>query len=170
LPSSSALAFTLLFLGALLVSVALRLWLASRQTRHVARHRDAVPEQFAERIPLTAHQRAADYTVARVQLGMVETLLGAVALLGFTVLGGIGWMASLLRELMPEAPFWRQVLLVGAVGLVASAIDLPLSWYRQFGLEKRFGFNRMTPGLFIADLLKGTLLATASSTAIVGAG
>ena len=161
LPSSSALAFTLLFLGALLVSVALRLWLASRQTRHVARHRDAVPEQFAERIPLTAHQRAADYTVARVQLGMVETLLGAVALLGFTVLGGIGWMASLLRELMPEAPFWRQVLLVGAVGLVASAIDLPLSWYRQFGLEKRFGFNRMTPGLFIADLLKGTLLATA---------
>ena len=150
-----------MFLAALLLSVMTRLWLASRQTRHVARHRDAVPPRFAERIPLAAHRRAADYTVARMRLGMVETLLGAVVLLGFTVMGGVESIAALLRDALPGAPFWRQVLLVGAVALLAGAIDLPLSWYRQFGLEKQFGFNRMTPALFVADLAKGTLLAIA---------
>jgi STE24 endopeptidase len=158
---SPSLALSVVFLAALLLSVATRLWLAGRQTRHVVRHRDTVPAQFAERIPLSAHRRAADYTVARMRLGMAETLIGAAALLGFTVLGGIGSMAAVLRDLLPEAPFWRQVLLVGAVALIASAIDLPLSWYRQFGLEKQFGFNRMTPSLFLADLAKGTLLAIA---------
>lgn len=161
MPLSPPLALSVVFLAALLLSVMTRLWLASRQTRHVARHRDTVPARFAERIPLTAHRRAAAYTIARMRLGMVETLLGAAVLLGFTVLGGIGAIAALLRDALPDAPFWRQVLLVGAVALVAAAIDLPLSWYRQFGLEKQFGFNRMTPGLFLADLAKGALLAVA---------
>jgi STE24 endopeptidase len=154
-----ALLFTLAFLAALVLSVATRLWLSVRQSRHVARNRHAVPPQFAERIPLSAHQRAADYTVARVRLGMIETLSGAALLLCFTVLGGIEALASVARALLPEAPFWRQVMLVAAVALIASLVDLPLSWYRQFGLEKRFGFNRMTPSLFLADLAKGTLLA-----------
>nr|HMS80045.1 undecaprenyl-diphosphate phosphatase [Burkholderiaceae bacterium] len=161
LSASPALAFTLVFVVALLVSVALRLWLATRQARHVAAHRDAVPAQFAERIPLSAHRRAADYTLARVRLGLVETLLGAVVLVCFTVLGGIGAIADGLRALLPDAPFLRQVLLVGAVAALGAALDLPLAAYRQFGLEKRFGFNRMTPRLFVADLAKGTLLAVA---------
>jgi STE24 endopeptidase len=169
LPSlaSPALSFTLAFVLALLASVATRLWLASRQARHVARHRDTVPAQFAERIPLSAHQRAADYTVARVRLGLLETVLGAAVLVGFTLLGGIGAIADLLREALPESPFWRQVLLVGAVAAIGGVIDLPLSVYRQFVLEKRFGFNRMTPGLFLADLLKGTALAIVLGTPLL---
>ncbi len=165
--ASPALSFTLAFVLALLASVATRLWLASRQARHVARHRDTVPAQFAERIPLSAHQRAADYTVARVRLGLLETVLGAAVLVGFTLLGGIGAIADLLREALPESPFWRQVLLVGAVAAIGGVIDLPLSVYRQFVLEKRFGFNRMTPGLFLADLLKGTALAIVLGTPLL---
>jgi len=162
LPSGSpALLFTLAFVTALLVSVLTRLWLSTRQARHVARHRDAVPAQFAERIPLSAHRRAADYTVARVRLGLVEMLAGTAMLIALTLLGGIAWVADVLRMLWPDAPFWRQVLLVGVVGAIGGAVDLPLAAYRQFGLEKRFGFNRMTPGLFLADLAKGTLLAVA---------
>lgn len=160
-PAPPALAFTLLFAAALVVSVLLRLWLAMRQGRHVARHRDAVPAAFAERIPLSAHQRAADYTLARVQLGLVETAIGTAALLGFTLLGGIAAIADGLRTLLPDAPFWRQVLLVAAVGTLGGLLDVPIAWYRQFHLEKRFGFNRMTPGLFFADLARGTLLAVA---------
>ncbi|MFM1990439.1 MAG: hypothetical protein RJA99_3396 [Pseudomonadota bacterium] len=167
LPASPALLFSLVFVVALLASVAVRLWLATRQARHVARHRDRVPEQFAERIPLSAHQRAADYTVARVRLGLVETLLGAAVLVGFTLLGGIAAIADLLREALPDLPFWRQVLLVGMIALAAGAVDLPLSWYRQFGLEKRFGFNRMTPRLFVADLVKGTAVAIVLGTPLL---
>jgi STE24 endopeptidase len=164
-----ALQFALLFLASVVAATATRVWLATRQVRHVARHRGAVPLQFAERIPLPAHQRAADYTVARVRLGLVETAVGTALLLGFTVLGGLEALAGLARSLLPDSPFWRQLLLVGAVGAIASLIDLPLAWYRQFGLEKRFGFNRMTPALFAADLAKGTGLALAFGLPLVAA-
>ena len=60
--------FTLLFVAFLLTDIAVRMWLASRQIRHVARNRDQVPAEFSHRIGLTSHQRAADYTVARVRL------------------------------------------------------------------------------------------------------
>jgi hypothetical protein len=94
------LLFSLIFLTALVLSVGTRLWLAARQVRHVARHRTAVPSQFADRITLSAHQRAADYTRARVQLGMFESLLGAAVLLGLTVLGGIESIDSLVIPLI----------------------------------------------------------------------
>ena len=160
-PAPAALVFTLVFVAALAVSVLTRLWLATRQVRYVARHRGTVPAGFSERIPLSAHQRAADYTLARVQLGLVEAAIGVAVLLGFTLLGGIAAIADGLRALMPDAPFWRQVLLVAAVGAIGGLIDVPIAWYRQFSLEKRFGFNRMTPGLFFTDLIRGTLLAVA---------
>jgi STE24 endopeptidase len=155
------LAFSLLFALALLASVLTRLWLASRQMRHVARHRSAVPQQFAERIGLSAHQRAADYTLARMRLGMIDVLVGATVLLGFTLLGGIEWLSDLWRAWLPDHPFWRQVLLVASVATVASIIELPISWYRQFVLEKRFGFSRMTQRLFFTDLLSGLAVSMA---------
>jgi STE24 endopeptidase len=161
LSSLTPLSFTLLFVAALLASVLTRLWLSSRQIRHVAHHRASVPAAFAERIPLHAHQRAADYTIARTRLGMLETLLGAAVLLGFTLLGGIAALAESWRAWLPEAPFWRQVLLVASVALIASIIELPVAAYRQFRLERHFGFNRMTPGLFLADLGRGLALAVA---------
>ena len=154
-PFSSPLTFSLLFALALTASVLTRLWLASRQIRHVAEHRHAVPTQFAQRITLVAHQRAADYTSARVRLGMIDTLLGAAVLVGFTLLGGIEALDTLWRAWLPDTPFWRQILLVASVALLASLIDLPLAWYRQFVLEKRFGFSRMTQKLFVSDLLRG---------------
>jgi STE24 endopeptidase len=104
------LAFSLLFALALLASVLTRLWLASRQMRHVARHRSAVPQQFAERIGLSAHQRAADYTLARMRLGMIDVLVGATVLLGFTLLGGIEWLSDLWRAWLPDHPFWKSAL------------------------------------------------------------
>jgi STE24 endopeptidase len=164
-----SLVLTLTFSAALLASVGTRLWLASRQVRHVASHRDSVPAQFAERIPLSAHQRAADYTVARVRLGVVDTLLGAVVLLGFTLFGGLQWLLDALRELMPAADFWRQMALVAAVVAISSIVELPIAVYRQFVLEKRFGFSRMTVGLFAADLLKGTLVTAALGLPLLAA-
>jgi STE24 endopeptidase len=158
---TSPLAFSLLFALALLASVLTRLWLASRQMRHVAQHRSAVPQQFAERISLSAHQRAADYTLARVRLGMIDVLVGAAVLLGFTLLGGIEWLSDLWRAWLPTHPFWRQVLLVASVAALASIIELPISWYRQFVLEKRFGFSRMTQRLFFTDLLRGLAVSIA---------
>ena len=155
------LAFSLLFAAALLASIAVRLWLATRQVRHVARHRDAVPAEFSERITLQAHRRAADYTVARVRLGMVEALVGALLLLGLTLFGGLQWLLEALAQWLPDRPFARQIAFVTAVALIGALVDLPLEWYRQFRLEQRFGFNRMTLRLFIVDSIKGAAIAAA---------
>lgn len=157
----TALAFSSLFVAALALSLALRLWLASRQIRHVARHRGEVPQAFAHRVSLPAHQRAADYTIARVRLGLLESALGAAVLVGFTLLGGLQWLHDAWQLLLPEAPLLRPLGLLLSVSLIGGLLDLPLAWYRQFRLEQRFGFNRMTLHLWLADLLRGALLGLA---------
>lgn len=151
------MAFTLLFVVALTLSVLLRLWLAGRQIRHVVRHRAAVPAVFADRIRLASHQRAADYTVARTRLAMLEMVFDAAVLVALTLLGGLQSLAWLSQQ-VPVAPFAQQLVLVALVVLLMTVLSLPFTWYRQFRLEARFGFNRMTGKLFVTDLLKGLVL------------
>ncbi len=150
--------FTLLFVALLIADTGMRLWLASRQIRHVAQHRDTVPGEFSARIGLTSHQRAADYTVARVRLGMFERLYDAMILVGLTLFGGLQWLDTTLAQLT-QADFLRQLLLLVCVALLLGLAGLPFTLWRQFKLESRFGFNRMTPGLFVSDTLKGLALA-----------
>jgi len=144
---------TLLFLACLLGDLLLRYWLARRQIRHVLAHRDTVPAAFADRVGLHSHQRAADYTVARSQLSMVERIVEAAVLLGLTLLGGLQALDLALGRLI-ESELWRQMALVGAVLALLGAVGLVFSAWRTFRLEARFGFNRMTPRLFITDALK----------------
>ena len=152
--------FMSLFLLALAVSIGLQLWLALRQMRHVAAHRERVPAHFADRISLAAHRKAADYTVARNRLGVAETMLDAVVLLALTVGGGLALIARGVGQL-PAAPLARDVALIVAVAVLAGALALPLAWYRTFVIEERFGFNRMTLRLWIVDLVKGALVGAA---------
>lgn len=156
----SSYAFSVLFVGLLAVSVIVRFWLASRHIRHVLGHRNAVPSQFAEKIPLAAHQKAADYTVAKTKLGLVTLLVSTAVLIGFTLLGGLQWLSVTILNLTGPGMTYQIGLLV-AFAAISGIISLPFDYYRQFVLEARFGFNKMTLGLFIADLVKGTLLGAA---------
>jgi STE24 endopeptidase len=153
---------TLLFVVLLLVDIGVRLWLSTRQIRHVVRNRDHVPPEFADRIGLPSHQRAADYTVARVRLGMLERVFDAAVLVGLTLLGGLQ-MIDVLADRVTDSDFVRQLLLLTMVAVLLGALELPFTLWRQFRLEARFGFNRMTPALFLSDALKGILL-----TAVIG--
>jgi STE24 endopeptidase len=155
-----ATGFTVLFVAFLLAMVALKFWLALRQMRHVSAHADSVPEQFAERVSIDAHRKAAAYTIARQRLGMVETGVGAVLLVALTLLGGLQWIAETLAQWVGRG-FVFQLLLVAVVTATMGLVDLPFAWYRQFHIEAKFGFNRMTPALFVADLVKSVLLAAA---------
>lgn len=146
------------FVVFLTASFIVRLWLASRQMRHVATHRDVVPHQFAHRISLHAHQRAADYTVAKVRLGILDSLISVVILIALTLLGGLQALSTLWVQWLGDSPLLQQMAIVISVVLLTSLLEIPLDLYRQFRLEARFGFNRMTMRLFLADLLKSTLL------------
>ncbi|MFA7438346.1 M48 family metallopeptidase [Castellaniella sp.] len=144
---------TALFLACLLGDLALRTWLARRQIRHVMAHRDRVPEAFAHRIGLHSHQRAADYTAARSHLTIIERIVEAAVLLALTLLGGLQWLDILAARLV-ESELWRQALLIAVVLAFLGLIGLAFSAWRTFVLEARFGFNRMTPRLFVVDSLK----------------
>ncbi|WP_175918915.1 M48 family metallopeptidase [Burkholderia pyrrocinia] len=156
----SPFSFTLLFALAVLAMVVTKLWLASRQIRFVAAHRNGVPAQFSATIPLTAHQRAADYTVERTRLTMLEIVVSAAVLVGLTLLGGVGALDTLLTGWLGRG-YGQQVALVATVLVITSVIDVPFEYYRQFGIEQRFGFNRMTKRLFFTDMLKNSLLGAA---------
>ena len=147
--------FTWVFLGALGAATATRLWLAQRQIRHVRAHREAVPGMFADSIPLAAHQKAADYTVAKARLGIVDTLLDAIILLALTLGGGLQWLSDLWQGVFAVDSIWHGAALILSLLLIRGALGLPLSLYRIFVIEERFGFNRMTWKLFVIDLAKG---------------
>ena len=150
--------FTLLFVAFLLTDIAVRLWLASRQIRHVALNRGQVPSEFSHRIGLASHQRAADYTVARVKLGMLERTYDAILLVCLTLMGGLQFIDLMVGQLTSN-DFLRQMLLLVSVALLLGLLGLPFTLWRQFRLEARFGFNRMTPRLFVADAVKGLAVA-----------
>ena len=160
-PSASLLSpshlTTLVFAGLLLAGLALRLWLATRQIRHVAQHRGAVPTVFAHRIPLAAHQKAADYTIAKARFGLLEMALATAVVLGWTLLGGLDALNQALLSWLGGGML-QQLALLACFVLIGGAIDLPVALYQTFVIEQRFGFNQMTPRLWLADLLKSTLL------------
>ena len=152
--------FTLLFATALVASLAVKLWLATRQMRHVAAHRAAVPLPFAGQVSLADHQRAADYTLAKGRFGLLVMAVGHGVLLGWTLLGGFDVLNNLLRDAV-EPRFGAmayQLALLSAFALIGGAIDLPFEIYSTFRIEQQFGFNRNTARLYIADLLKGLLI------------
>lgn len=152
--------FTVLFVVAVVAMVGTKLWLASRQIRFVASHREQVPSQFAGTIALSAHQRAADYTVERTRLTMIEIVVGAAVLIGLTLLGGVQALDLAITDWLGRG-YVGQIALVAAVIAITSAIDLPFDYFRQFVIEQRFGFNRMSKRIFIVDRLKGVLLGAA---------
>lgn len=153
-------AFSILFVSFLVITLTVRFWLGSRHIRHILAFRSAVPPQFAEKIPLAAHQKAADYTIAKTKLGMVMLLVSTAVLVGFTLLGGLQLLSVTILKLTGAGMTYQIALLVG-FGFISGTIDLPFEYYKQFVLEEKFGFNKMTLGLFITDMVKGILLGAA---------
>ncbi|MGH8297979.1 MAG: M48 family metallopeptidase [Steroidobacteraceae bacterium] len=149
---------TALFIAAVALVTAVELWLAARQGEVVRAHRDRIPEPFAGRLSAEDHRKAADYTVAKLRLGSVGTVINAVVTLALTVGGGIAAIDTLWRHTGWVEP-WLGMAVIGTVAAVVGLASLPLSLLRTFRIEAHFGFNRTTPMLFLADLGKGLALA-----------
>jgi STE24 endopeptidase len=150
-------AFSVLFVIFFMLTLGLRYWLASRQVAHVMGHREQVPAEFAGRIPLDAHRKAADYTVAKTRFGLIHAVWSGLLLIGFTLLGGLQALSTALLHASGPG-MAHQLGLVVAYAAIAGLLDLPFTYYFQFVLEQRFGFNKMTMKLWLADMLKGTAL------------
>ncbi|MEY4439143.1 MAG: Protease HtpX [Pseudomonadota bacterium] len=152
-----SLAMTLTLAVLLVANLLTKLWLMSRQVRHVAQHRDQVPAAFAHTISLEAHQKAADYTMAKARVGVADMGLDALTLVAWTLLGGLDLLNQVTLDWLGEG-MGQQIALVVSFSLIGGLIGLPLSLFQTFGIEQRFGFNNTTPKLWVSDLLKGLLV------------
>ncbi len=157
---SPATVLMVTFAVALVAGSMLKFWLATRQIRHIALHRTAVPVRFEGAVTLAAHQKAADYTIAKTRFGLLELALGAATLLGWTLLGGLDLLNQVLMVFVGPG-MAQQIALLVAFALVGSLIELPLGWYSTFVIEERFGFNKTSLRLWVVDLLKSSVIGAA---------
>ena len=157
---------TIAFAAFLLAGIAIRFWLASRQIRHVARHREQVPAAFASTVGLAAHQKAADYTITKTRFGLLELAFGAGVLLGWTLLGGLDALNRWLL-LSPGPGMVQQLALVASFVVIGGIAELPFTLYQTFVIEERFGFNKMSLKLWLVDLVKSVALGAVIGLPIV---
>ena len=163
--NTAASTFSLVFTLALGLMIALRVWLALRQIRHVQAHRNTVPQQFADRVELAAHQKAADYSTVRTRFGLILLAVETLVLLTYTFGGGLQALHEFWTARLDG--LYYGVALIFSITLISSLIDLPFSLYTQFVIEERFGFNRMTLKLFCLDLIKQTALGLVIGTPVL---
>jgi len=157
---------SILFVLALLLSLILQLWLSNRQTNEVAKNRAAVPDAFSKQITLEQHQKAADYTKAKLAVNKVELFYGSILLLAWTLGGGLNWMDTFVRSLGYSEIITGLFVIFGVL-LISAIIDLPFTLYRTFKIEQRFGFNRMTATQFVKDMLMQTMLTLVLAVPLV---
>jgi STE24 endopeptidase len=142
--------FTIIFLIALIISSSIQFWLAKRQANYVADHRSALPEAFKTKVPLEAHQKAADYTLAKVKLGDIDGVVGIIVLLLMT-LGGVINLIFEYWSSLALSPLLAGVAATGTIFLLLTVIEIPTSIYQTFVIEEKFGFNKSSAKQFIKD-------------------
>jgi len=152
--------FTFIFLFAILTSVLALLWLNFRQDRAIKTSFNEVPEGFNKTITLEDHQKAGQYTQAKLLANHFEIIFSTIVLLIWTLGGAMNWLDIFWHERISD-PILLGTVFILSIMLIASFIDLPFSIYRNFNLEERFGFNRMTTKTFTGDLIKELILTLA---------
>ncbi len=155
---SPSYTLNLLFVALLALTTVTRIWLGSRHIGFILGHRNRVPEAFAKNISLEAHQKAADYTSAKTKLALIETLAQAVLLLILTLGHGLQMIDNVWQNLLSSHEMLRGALVILSALIISSAVDLPFDYYKTFVIDARFGFNKMSRGMFITDLIKQSIL------------
>jgi STE24 endopeptidase len=131
--------------------------------RHIRKNRDRVPEEFAGFIEADTYTRGVSYNLDRGRFSVVSALFSSFVVLALIFSGTLGSLDALFRDLGLH-PYFTGILYIFAVSLIFYLSSLPFSLYSHFVIEARYGFNKMTPALFIKDAVKGLVLS-----AIIGA-
>ena len=149
--------FTYIFLFSLFAGIFVQWFLVQKHISCVRSNRNNVPEAFNDKISLEAHQKAADYTEAKVKTGLFELIIGSALLLLWTLAGGLQFLDNWLRTFGMSEILTGTALILSVFAIMA-ILELPLSLFKIFKIEQSFGFNKMTPKIFFVDLLKNTIV------------
>jgi STE24 endopeptidase len=121
--------------------------------QNVRRSAASVPPAFVGAIEPETYGKSVAYTLTHGRFGILASLASSAILLAVVLTGSLGVLDTLARSL-PIHPYLQGILFILGVSLFFWLVSLPLSLYSTFGIEARFGFNRMTPRLYALDTLK----------------
>ncbi len=150
--------FTQIFVAVIVVSLAVRVWLGLRHIRHIQQHRQQVPVAFQQTISLEAHQRAADYTSAKVKLRLNETIIESLVLLALTLGGILQTLDQVWQQWLPAHEIMRGALVICSAMLISGLATLPFDYIQTFKVDEEFGFNKMSPAMFFSDMIKHSVV------------
>lgn len=160
--------WTYIFLTVLIAYTLTRIFLILRHSHHIAAHRNTVPKAFASYITLAQHQKAADYTQAKIKWSLMMLAIELLVLMAWTLGGGLKLINHLLSQLDIHN-ISRGVLLFTVFSAIGMLVELPLSWFKTFKLEEKFGFNRSTQATFWIDTIKQTIIGTCIGLPVLAA-
>jgi STE24 endopeptidase len=150
--------FAIIALALILARTVTELWLSRLNQCHVRTHRDEVPPAFRGVMDESTYRRSIDYTLARSHFGNIVNVFDALVLVAVLFSGLLPWAFGKF-----SASFGTSILAMAGflfvTGIALSIPGLPFAWYAQFKIEERFGFNTTTSKTWIADRLKGLLIA-----------
>ena len=117
-----------------------------------------LPKEFAGTYSEEAYKKSQDYTRTKTSYGILASTVSLAVTLAFWFAGGFNYIDMVVRD-WGLAFIWTGLSYIGILMLLKSILSLPFSIYSTFVIEERFGFNKTTVRTFIADLMKGLLLA-----------
>ena len=158
--------FTYIFLISLLAGILVQWLLVYKHSSCILKNRSNVPDAFSDKISIEAHQKAADYTRAKVKLGLVELIVGSIIIVLWTIGGGLELLDNLWRAYEMSEIITGTIMILSVFAIMA-ILDLPISLFKIFKLEQSFGFNKMTTKIFFQDLFKSTLMGLVIGTPLI---
>ena len=153
-----SLTFYYLFIFLLITTTIFQVWLTKRHIAHIHKNKTKVPAAFSKTISISDHKKAADYTISKSNIGIIDLFIQAIFLYLITLGGGINILTNTFSNLINNQLVIGAIVII-SVMLISSLIDLPLNIYKTFNIDERFGFNRMTAQIFILDLIKQSILS-----------
>ena len=153
-----SLTFYYLFIFLLITTTIFQVWLTKRHIAHIHKNKTKVPAVFSKTISISDHKKAADYTISKSNIGIIDLFIQAIFLYLITLGGGINILTDTFSNLINNQLVIGAMVII-SVMLISSLIDLPLNIYKTFNIDERFGFNRMTAQIFILDLIKQSILS-----------
>lgn len=149
---------TICVLGLIIAKAMVRYWLQRLNQGHVQAHAGAVPEAFKETIDVGAYAKSVEYTLAKIRLNKIESVYDQVIFILVLFSGLLPWVFGLFAHRFGNTA-WSMAGFLFALAWLLSLPGLPFNWYEQFRLEERFGFNNITPKIWLLDRLKALLLS-----------
>ena len=124
-------------------------------------------EQVSQIYDLTGYNKSLEYGTTKYKFGLFTSVVSTIVILLAIVLGWFAWLDASLREVI-RSDLMVTVSFVGILIVLAAITGLPTSYYATFVIEEKFGFNKTTKKLFIADNIKQTLLSLALGLPLIG--